>query len=150
MLGQALSFALVQQRFEPLHATVVVVDDRAIAFLGENGSGKSTLAACWLAAGCRLLTDDLLILQQTSDGVLAYPGPPRIKLFPQIASRFLGAASNSVPMNPDTAKLILPLEPDRRCATPVPLEAIYVVAPARAVSRSENVRIQPLSPRDGF
>ena len=82
MLGQALSFALVKQRFEPLHATVVVVDDHAVAFLGDNASGKSSLAACFLEAGHRLLTDDLLILQDSSNRILAYPGPPRIKLFP--------------------------------------------------------------------
>ena len=60
MLGQALSFALVKQGFEPLHATVVVVDDQAVAFLGGNAFGKSSLAACFLEAGYRLLTDDLL------------------------------------------------------------------------------------------
>ena len=85
MLGQALSFALVRQGFEPLHATVVVVDDHAVAFLGGNAFGKSSLAACFLEAGYRLLTDDLLILRESSDRILAYPGPPRIKLFPKIA-----------------------------------------------------------------
>ena len=102
MLGQALSFALVKQRFEPLHATVVVVDDQAVAFLGDNASGKSSLAACFLEAGYRLLTDDLLMLQESSNRVLAYPGPPRLKLFPKIASRFLGRTANRVQMNPDT------------------------------------------------
>src|SRR5207249_3480420 len=101
MLGQALSFALVKQRFEPLHATVVVVNDRAVAFLGENGSGKSSLAACFVDAGHRLLTDDLLIVQERSNRLLAFPGPARIKLFPQIAGRFLGGVADRVPMNPD-------------------------------------------------
>ena len=41
MLGQALSFALVTQGFEPLHATAVVVDNHAVVFLGESGFGKS-------------------------------------------------------------------------------------------------------------
>src|SRR5207249_6938123 len=45
MLGQALSFALVRLGFEPIHATVVVVDRQGIAFLGDSGFGKSTLAA---------------------------------------------------------------------------------------------------------
>ena len=71
MLGQALSFALVKQRFEPLHATAIVVDDRAIAFLGGSAFGKSTLAASFLAAGHRLVTDDLLILRSCADGIVA-------------------------------------------------------------------------------
>ena len=53
--------------------------NQAVAFLGDNAFGKSSLAACFLAAGARLLTDDLLVLHESSDRVLAYPGPPRIK-----------------------------------------------------------------------
>ena len=52
----------------------------AVAFLGDSGFGKSSLAAYLLSAGDRLVTDDLLLLQE-SEGFLAYPGPPRIKLF---------------------------------------------------------------------
>src|SRR5262249_27490517 len=107
MLGQALSFALVKQGFEPLHATVVVVDDRAVAFLGESGYGKSSLAACFLEAGHRLLTDDLLLFQEARSRIVAYPGPPRIKLFAKIAGRFLDRAASSAPMHADPVKLVL-------------------------------------------
>ena len=150
MLGQALSFALVKQRLEPLHATVVVVDDRAVAFLGDNASGKSSLAACFLEAGYRLLTDDLLMLQESSNRVLAYPGPPRLKLFPKIASRFLGRTANRVQMNPDTGKLILPIDEHRSCTDPVELTAIYSLAVPRDACRSARVSIETLSPREAF
>jgi len=150
MLGQALSFALVKQGFEPLHATVVVVDDRAVALLGENGSGKSSLAASFVEAGWRLLTDDLLLVREHSGRLLAYPGPARIKLFPQIAGRFLGAVAERVPMNPDTQKLILPIGDDRSCTEPAPLDAIYSLAPPRDVGRNDPVSIDALSPRAAF
>ena len=150
MLGQALSFALVKQRFEPLHATVVVVNDRAVAFLGENGSGKSSLAACFVDAGHRLLTDDLLIVQERSNRLLAFPGPARIKLFPQIAGRFLGGIADRVPMNPDTQKLILPIDDERSCTAPMPLDTIYSLAPPRGVGRTGSVRLDVLSPRAAF
>jgi hypothetical protein len=150
MLGQALSFALVQQRFEPLHATVVATDDHAVAFVGGHAFGKSTLAACFLDGGCRLLTDDLLMLQETPGGVLAYPGPPRIKVFPNIASRYLGALADGVAMNADTNKLILPIDAHRSCAGPVPLEAIYCLADPRKVSRRHGITIETLSGREAF
>jgi hypothetical protein len=150
MLGQALSFALVNQRFEPLHATVVVVDDQAVAFLGNNAFGKSTLAACFLESGCRLLTDDLLILRESAGRILAYPGPPRIKLFSRMASRFLGHTLNRVQMNPNTDKLILPLDEHRSCASPVALKAIYSLAVPGKACRSPNVSIETLSPREAF
>src|SRR5213080_1250086 len=110
LLGQALSFALVNRGFEPIHATVVVVNGEAVVFLGDSGFGKSTLAAPFVSAGYPVLTDDLLILQPGTDRVLAYPGPARIKLFPKAARRFLRDAASGIRMNPDTEKLILPLD----------------------------------------
>jgi len=150
MLGQALSFALVKQRFEPLHATAVVVGDRAVAFLGENGSGKSSLAACFIEAGHRLLTDDLLLLLERARQMVAFSGPARIKLFPQIARRYFGPLAGRVPMNPDTQKLILPLDGHGGSSAPAPLGAMYVLAPPRGVARSDGVRIDPLAPRDAL
>ena len=151
LLGQALSFALVRQGFEPLHATAVVVDRRAVAFLGDNAFGKSSLAACFLGAGYRLLTDDLLVLSESGNRVLAYPGPPRIKLFPKIARRFLGqAGANRVHMNRDTDKLILPIDVHRRQAAPIALDAIYTLAAPRDACRTAGVTIERLSPRQAF
>jgi hypothetical protein len=150
MLGQALSFALVKQGFEPLHATVVVIEGKAVAFLGESGYGKSTMAASLLAAGYRLLTDDLLILRDTPEGLLAYPGPPRIKAFPKIARKFLGAQAARVRMNPDTRKLIIPLSPDHLCSVPVSLGAIYSIAPSAKTARAKRPRIESITLRDAF
>jgi hypothetical protein len=150
LLGQALSFALVKQGVEPLHATAVVVGDQAVAFLGNNAFGKSTLAASFVEAGHRLLTDDLLVLEERSDRVLAYPGPPRIKLFPRIASRFLGHPVDPVTLNTDTDKLILPLDERRVCAYPVALKHIYSLVIPRDACRRPDVSIETLSPREAF
>ena len=150
MLGQALSFALVKQGLEPLHATVVVVDDHAVAFLGSHAFGKSTLAACFLAAGHRLLTDDLFVMRLLADQALAYPGPARIKLFPRIASRFFNDTDSGVKMNPDTNKLILPLDERRRFTDPLPLRAIYTLGAPSEGRRQVSVRLESLSPRDAF
>ena len=151
LLGQALSFALIRQGFEPLHATAVVVDRHAVAFLGSNAFGKSSLAACFLEAGARLLTDDLLILGESRNRIVAYPGPPRLKLFPKIACRFLGQdALNRVQMNPDTDKLILPIEEHRRQGRPVALDAIYALTPPRDACRVPGVRVESLPPREAF
>jgi hypothetical protein len=147
MLGQALSFALVKQHLEPLHATVVVIDGAGVAFLGGSAFGKSTLAASFLAAGYRLLTDDLLVVQESSGAVVAYPGPPRIKLFPEMARRFLGEVAGDR-MNPDTGKLIVPLDESRTWAEPVPLAAMYVISSPQEGCRQSGVTGQALSPRE--
>jgi hypothetical protein len=149
LLGQALAVALVQQHFEPLHATVVVADGRAIAFLGQPAFGKSTLAASFLEGGHRLLTDDLLVLRESSHGLVAYPGPARIKMFPHAASQVLSSLSEGKPMNATTRKLILPLERHQVHPRPVPLAAVYLIAGPRE-SRTQDVTIEPLPPGTAF
>jgi hypothetical protein len=148
LLNQAISFALVQQGFEPLHATTIVVDCQAVALLGDSGFGKSTLAASFLHAGHMLLTDDLLLLRPSKWGFDAYPGPQRIKLFPKIASRFLSSDSDGVPMNEGTNKQVIALRGG--CVAPVPLRAIYVLAPPYETRRQRRIQIEPLPPREAF
>src|SRR5207249_6238091 len=130
--------------------TVVVVDGEAVAFLGECGFGKSSLAACFLDAGHQMLTDDLLLLQASAGRVLAYPGPPRIKLFSKAARRFLEDAPAGVRMNPQTRKLIIPMDRKRCCFTPVPVRAVYSLAGPREVFRKQQIHAEPLSPRQAF
>jgi hypothetical protein len=150
LLGQALSFALVKNGIEPLHATAVVVEGRAVAFLGDCGFGKSTLAAEFLQAGHLLLTDDLLVLRKTPPQVLAYPGPPRIKLLPEVMNRFWGNAKTSFPMNPQTQKLVVPLNQDQACDVAIPFAGFYALPSPDETSPVSNIRIRTLRRKDAF
>jgi hypothetical protein len=150
LLGQALSYALVKRGFEPLHATAIVVNGSAAVLLGDSGFGKSSLAACFLEAGHRLLTDDLLVLRPCGDGFMAYPGPPRIKLFPRQARRFLPGEATGIAMNAGAKKLILPLDSTRSASSPVPLRAIYALLPPGSKIHSQGIRIVALPPRQSF
>jgi hypothetical protein len=150
LLGQALSFALVKQGYEPLHATSVVIDGQAIAFLGSSGFGKSSLAASFLADGHRLLTDDMLLLTRTDGDYQAQPGPSRIKLFPKMAGRFLAGTASAVPMNTETEKLVLPLSSDLRHSGSAPLRVLYVLSPPREVRRTQSIQLTSLSTRETF
>lgn len=150
LLGQALSFALVKCGFEPFHATCVVMNGEAVAFLGDSGFGKSSLAAHCLKMGDRLLTDDLLLLQEHAEGFLAFPGPPRIKLLPEMARDILGSADHGVPMNPHGPKLVFPLKRNQICDSPVILRAIYELAPPIDMEDVEGVELESLTFREAF
>ncbi|MGH9409293.1 MAG: hypothetical protein ACRD1V_07545 [Vicinamibacterales bacterium] len=150
LFGQALSFALVRQRFEPLHATAVAVEGQAVAFLGGNAFGKSSLAASFFAAGYPLITDDLLLPHVTPGATIVYPGPPRIKLFSKTARRILDGDAPGIPMHGNTTKMILPVDESRHCAVPVPLRCIYVLAPPRAAGRGPDVVVERLTAREAF
>ncbi len=152
LLGQVLSFALLKHGIESLHSTTVMIDGEAVAFLGDCGFGKSSLGAAFLQAGYRLLTDDLLVLKEEGDQFVAYPGPPRIKLFPEIARSLLGGRAIGTPMNNQTPKLVIPLGRNETVPpqSAFPLKAIYVLTPPPARSRSIGITIRSLSPQRAF
>jgi hypothetical protein len=147
LLGQVISFALLKQGLEPLHSTAVVINGEAVGFVGDCGYGKSSLGAAFLQAGYPLLTDDLLVLKEDGHGFLAYPGPPRIKLFPGIAKALLGDRVTGTPMNPQTSKLVIPLGPRQSAHAALPLRAIYVLRPPTPGSWRTRVTIRSLSQR---
>jgi hypothetical protein len=149
LLVDALSFSMVRLGWEPLHATAVATDDGVVGFLGNSGDGKSTLAALLLQQRCKLVTDDMLVLVRDRETWLAQPGPPRLKLYRDMADHILGVAPGRIAMNPDTTKLIVLLDTDDCTAEPHPLRALYVL---RSVGedRSSALRIEQLSPAAAF
>ncbi|MGO9451060.1 MAG: hypothetical protein ACLQDV_08445 [Candidatus Binataceae bacterium] len=149
LLNQALSFSMVQLGREPLHATAVLTDHGVIGFMGESRFGKSTLGALLVEAGCPLVTDDMFVLGRTPNGFIAYPGPPRIKLYRHVADRVFGSRYSGIPMNPTTKKLIIPMTGAQAVSEPKPLHALYVIEePAHA--RGRGTQIDRLSAGQAF
>jgi hypothetical protein len=146
LLVDALSFSMVRLGREPLHATAIATGRGAAAFLGQSGDGKSTLAALFLQQGARLVTDDMLLLTALGDGYVAEPGPPRIKLYRDMADRILGPQYRGVPMNSATEKLIIPLDASRMAREPQPLEAIYLLEDGDDDAARMGAVIHRLSP----
>jgi hypothetical protein len=150
LLGQVLSFSLLAFGREPLHGTVVAVDGQAVGFVGDCGYGKSTLGAAMLARGYPVLTDDVVALEPDERLWRVHPGVPRIKLFPTIARQIL-RVGHGVAMNPETAKLVLPLRSDQTVRKTLTLKAIYVLSdPAQRACEQAQPTIVQLSPRDAF
>lgn len=81
------SILLTARGRQALHACAVERDGRAIAVAGNSGNGKSTAALTLIDQGWRLLTDDLLTLDEHDR---AYPGPPYMRLRPDRAASRAG------------------------------------------------------------
>ena len=149
LLGQVLSFSLLSFGYEPLHATAVVIDGSAVAFLGDCGDGKSTLGAALVARGFPLLTDDVLALEVRGRPV---PGPRRTGTAQTVS---VGRESRAGTigthrLNPGTRKLVLPLSSRSSTSKAVPLEALYVLCgPARS-RRASRVTLTPLTGQRAF
>lgn len=151
LLGPVLACWLERTGVLALHAAAATVDGRAVALLSGNQGGKSCLAATLATAGVPLLSDDVLAVEPVSSGgLLARPSYPQMRLWPEDARRFAGAAglpfADLARAHPGFDKLRVPLgpgglgsfDPEAR-----PLAAVYV--PERRSGAA--LAIEPLAPR---
>jgi hypothetical protein len=127
LLGAIICILLRQRGLLVLHASSVVINGSAVAFMGESGWGKSTLAESFHSHGYSILTDDVLAIQTGEQQPFVIPGFPQIKLWPDAVASF-GHAADSLPLlNSQTIKRVHRLQ-DGFCQQPVPLARIYVLA----------------------
>jgi hypothetical protein len=150
LLVDALSYSMVRLGWEPLHATAVLTDRGAVAFVGESGFGKSTLGALFVRNGFRLVTDDMLVLTPVPDGYRAHAGPPRLKLYRGIANRIFGGSDRGVPMNAVTEKMIIPLDQAQTVRDSTSLRAVYLIRKPDGRHPARSPFIRRLSPARAF
>jgi hypothetical protein len=150
LLGQVISYPLVIQGFEPLHCTVVVGEKGAVGILGDCGYGKSSLGAAFLKAGYKLLTDDLLVLREEGRVFWGYPGPARLKLFPEVVRACLGEGVRGNPMNPLTPKLVIPLSPHQVYPKAAPLRSLLVLRRPITKGKVKTVTLRRMNHRRAF
>jgi hypothetical protein len=152
LLGHIFSIWLESRGVPALHASAVVVSDRAVAFLAGNKAGKSSLAASLMQAGFPLLTDDILPLESSDNGVRGRPGYPQMRLWPDQAEHFLGDYRELEIVHPAYTKRRVPIGADGLGAfwnQPAPLGCLYLPE-IRDDSTNSCVEIEPVPPREGF
>ncbi len=87
-LGSAWGLLGYQRGQAMWHGSAVELDRRRVLFCGEAGEGKSTMAAALVAAGARLVADDLSRVSSAEDGAELYPSSSRIKLWREAVEHF--------------------------------------------------------------
>jgi len=75
LLRACLAFCLPSRGGALLHAAGLVVDGRAFVLVGPEGSGKSSFARLGAAAGARVLSDDVVVLDGAASGYAALGSP---------------------------------------------------------------------------
>lgn len=127
LLGAALGLLLHQRGIMTLHASTVVVNGEALAFVGDRGWGKSTTTGAMMNRGNLTISDDVTALNldlQSSPVVL--PGFPQLKLWCDSAIS-LGHQLESLPrLHPDFEKRVQRFTTGF-ASTAVPLKCIYVL-----------------------
>jgi hypothetical protein len=127
LLGRVLPLALHAAGSLCLHGSAVVIGGGGVAFLAPKGYGKSTLAAALVERGALLCTDDVAAVDPGAVPLLR-PGVAALRLRSDAFGRF------ESPSDPEDAlagpkRIAVSLERSRQ-REPVPLQAVYLLAPA--------------------
>jgi len=115
-----------QRGLLPLHACVVALDGRALALAGPAAAGKSTLAAILSAKGCRVLSDDVCVLDVREGGVMALPVSPHLRLWSD-ALDHLGIPAGALPRTLSAKEQFLMVDKAGALREPQKLAAVVVL-----------------------
>jgi hypothetical protein len=80
LLTKVLSSISVMLGYEALHASAVDSPSGVVAIAAPSGMGKTTLALELMRRGWPLMSDDVLALANTPEGVLGYPATPHMNV----------------------------------------------------------------------
>jgi hypothetical protein len=150
--GLVLAYWLATRGVFCLHASAVVVDDAAAAFVANSTGGKSTLAASFVQDGHGLLTDDMLAVIPRHQKVVAYPGYSKMRVWPNTARYFVGDTSRLVKVHPKLDKVYVNVGDHfgTFCTEPSELKAIYVPVRGESDDLGEDVSIRDLKGGEAF
>ncbi len=104
LLGPILALVLRYRGIVCLHASAVVLLDRAVAFVGPEEAGKSTTAAAFALRGFSILSDDVVPLGERDGAFFALPGSPQLRLWPESVQMLFGPRDSLPRFIPDLEK----------------------------------------------
>lgn len=127
VLGPILALALESQRYLCLHGSAVAVSGNAIGFLGGKHMGKSTTAMALLAAGAKLISDDLIAIRADRDAWVR-PGVSSARLW-EDAARELRIEELCSRVAPGIKQTVSGFPEHVVHGTPARLDALYILEP---------------------
>jgi hypothetical protein len=150
LLGPVMGLLLRLRGVPCLHSSAVVIENHALAFVGEEGAGKSTTAAAFARRGHAVLSDDIVALVEQEGAIHARPAYPYLSLWPDSVRMLYGAEKNLPSFSGNWDKRVLSsADPSIRFAEQsFPLRAIILLG-----ERSANPRaplVESLTPREAL
>lgn len=142
LVGQVLPLAALLQGLEPLHASAVAIDGRAILCMGASGSGKTSTALHMASAGADLMTDDVAAIEVEGEDVVVHPGAPLTSLNATELDR-LGRELPGGPLRPlgaEEGEIRLAV-PALRCSS-APVGGVYVLTRR---DEADHLTVEPLA-----
>ncbi len=151
LLTNILAIWLELRSVVALHASAFVTDAGAVGLLANSGDGKSSVAAMMTSSGYPLLSDDILPVESRDAILVANPGYPFMRLWPEEAQYFLGHFEDLELVDPRFTKRWIPVGTGGLgtfCGSPQPLRCLYLLERHVIDEVNRDIRILPVSPRD--
>lgn len=128
LYGPVLGFVLRARGTLALHASAIVVNDRAVLFVGGHGAGKSTLAAALAQRGTGVLSDDLVALTASPTGeMLAHPAMTHLRVWPSSEPLLYGRTNVLERLTPTWDKRRVPLEEGQYVDRATSVSRVYLL-----------------------
>ena len=144
-IGTTQSMLWYQRGYLPLHASAVLVGDRAVAIGARSHSGKSVIAAGLTKRSCPLIADDMMVVGWSGKVPVVLPGYQKLRLWKDACEQLdlMGHAIAKAHFIPDKFVLAtLGTSPE----TPLPLTDMFILSGPRDKSFSA----QPLRSVEGI
>jgi hypothetical protein len=124
-----------------LHAAACVLGGKLVAFSGKSGAGKTTTARAFRDGGAELISEDLLVLSVSDDGVAVYPDGEAF------ARRWAATAASRLQSAPAAEISYSPLAEAPR-GVPLPLHELWMIDANRRAGA--DFHLEPLSACGGL
>jgi hypothetical protein len=148
LLGPVLGFVLRIRSVTSLHASAVVCEGKALAFVGMPGAGKSTTAAAMAQRRHAVLSDDIVALSECERRYYAAPAYPYLSLWPEAADALYGRGKTLPAFSENYDKRRISLDAEAFANEPVALRAIFVLQ--ERIVASEAPYIETMTPREAL
>lgn len=136
LLGPVMAILLRVRGVTALHAGVIALNGNAVAFIGDKGAGKSSLLLSFASQGIPILCDDIAAFDERDGQFFIRPAYARLRAWEDSIAALTD-------LNPEQLEKVHSLdrkrwinlsgspeiEPFRFQPNPLPLKAIYYLAP---------------------
>ena len=147
-LGTVLACWFELQGVLALHASALVINGQAAAFLSSNKGGKTSLAAGLMQQGFPLLTDDILLVEMEDGRPIGRSGYPQMRMWPEQAALIFGNEQEFSAVHPYLDKRRIPIDfenPRLFQSGRFPITRCYIPDRYESVNNQAEITITPIS-----
>ncbi|WP_078553429.1 aldolase [Bacillus alkalicellulosilyticus] len=146
LLGTCMGILLMQRKILPLHGSALAIDGKAYAIVGDSGAGKSTLASALLKQGYGLISDDVIPVTLSEEGIpMVTPAYPQQKLWQESLTEFGMDSVGYRPIVDRETKFAIPVQ-SQFVTESMPLAGVFELVK----TNDDDVKLQPITGLERF